>query len=125
MMAAGPVIGCTLVGCVGGLDINLTGLPTSNYQISLTFPSGETKTLNCGPNVADESVAFVKNCSPDGVFFSLDQDTVPPKEITVTVVVDGEIFSQEFFPEYAKLQPNGKNCSPTCYSATIEMKITP
>jgi hypothetical protein len=122
---AGPVIGCTLVGCVGGLDITLTGLSTSNYQISLTFPSGETKTLNCGSNVADESVAFEKSCSSDGAFFRLDPDTAPPKKVTVTVVVDGKAFSQDFSPKYEKFQPNGKNCPPTCYNATIEMKITP
>ena len=120
-----PIVGCTMMGCVGGLDINLTRLTTSDYQVSITFPSGETQTLTCGPDAANESVAFEKSCSLDGAFFHLDPDTAPPKKVTVTVVMDGETFSQEFFPEYAKFQPNGRNCPPTCYSATIEMKIAP
>lgn len=122
---AGPMIGCTMMGCIGGLDITLTGLPASEYQISVTSPSGETQSLTCGPGVTDESVAFEKSCSPDGAFFRLDTDTAPPKKVTVTVSVNGQTFSQEFQPDYQKFQPNGRNCLPTCYSAAIEIKITP
>jgi hypothetical protein len=122
---AGPMVGCTLMGCLGGMDITLMGLPASEYQISVTYPSGEIQSLTCGPSAADESMAFENSCSPNGAFFRLDNDTVPPKKVTVTVIVNGQTYSQEFQPKYQKLQPNGRNCPPTCYSASIEMKITP
>jgi hypothetical protein len=121
---AGPIVGCTLVGCVGGLDISLTGLPAATYQIGVIFPSGKTQTLTCYPGI-DNSFSLDTSCLSDGAFFSLDPDIAPPKKVTVTVVVDGKTFSQEFSPDYEKLQPNGKNCPPTCYSASIEMKIAP
>jgi hypothetical protein len=114
-----------MMGCMGGLDITLTGSPASDYQIKVIYPSGETQSLTCGLGAADNPAAFETSCSPDGAFFRLDNDTIPPKSVTVTVVVNGQTFSQEFQPDYRKFQPNGRGCPPTCYSASIEMKITP
>jgi len=126
LMVSGPIIGdrmCTLVGCVGGLEIELIGLPEATpFEISVAFPSGETQTLACGTE-NDQSEAFVKSCSPKGMFLSLTPDVEPPKEITVTVTVNGKQTSEVFRPEYNKLQPNGEDCPPTCYSAKITLNI--
>jgi hypothetical protein len=127
LMISGPLVGdrmCTLVGCVGGLEIELLGLPDATpYEISIVFPSGETQTLTCGTE-NDQSEVFVKKCSPNGAFFSLTPDAEPPQEITVTVTIAGSQTSETFRPVYEKFQPNGENCSPTCYSATIFMNIS-
>lgn len=115
---------CTLVGCVGGLNIELAGLPAdASYQAILSFPSEKTNTLSCGSN--DNSIPFEKSCSTNGAFFSLDPDISPPDEITVTIVLDGKQVSQDFRPVYEKFQPNGENCSPVCYNATIKMNVSP
>jgi hypothetical protein len=122
---AGPSVGCTLMGCQSGLHINLAGLSSPYYQVSVSFPSGETNTLACSLGIGDESNPFENSCSPDGVFFRLSSEVAPPRNVTVTVVVEGKTYSQDFTPSYEQFRPNGKRCPPTCYSATIEMKLTP
>ena len=116
---------CTLVGCFGGITVELSGLPpSSRYQIAIISPPGEARTLYCGPNSAKTSQApFWHGCTPEGAFFLLDADS-NPQEITVAVTVEGKRISKVFHPEYEISQPNGENCPPTCYSATIEMNIT-
>jgi hypothetical protein len=127
LMVSGPTIGgqmCTLVGCIGGLEIELLGLPNATpYEISIVFPFGETQTLTCGTE-NDQSEAFVKSCSPSGAFFSLTPDVEPPEEITVTVEANGKKVTQVFNPQYEKFQPNGVGCEPICYNATIQMNIS-
>ena len=124
VLLTGPREGCALIGCVGGLEIELAGLPAKTpYEISIAFLSGEIQTLACGTE-NDQSEAFVKSCSPNGAFFSLPSDVEPPKEITVTVTVNGNQTSEVFRPDYQKLQPNGEDCPPVCYGAEILMNIS-
>jgi hypothetical protein len=120
----GPMFGCTFIGCTGGLDITLIDLPASDYQISVIFPSGKTQTLTCNPGI-DIQFVLDTSCLTDGAFFSLSPDVAPPKKVTVIVIVEGKTFSQVFSPNYSKNQPNGRYCPPTCYGATLEMRITP
>jgi len=128
LMMLGPLVGgqmCTLVGCVGGLNVELAGLPAfTPYQIELAFPSGETQTVTCDPGAADESEPFVKSCSAGGAFFSLEQDVKPPQEITITVSINGDQITQVFQPKYEAFQPNGSNCPPVCYNATVELNVS-
>ena len=128
LMISGPIIGgrmCTLVGCIGGLEIKLIGLPNgAPYEIKVEFPSGETQSLICGTE-EDQSEAFVKSCLPHGAFFSLASDVEPPKEITATVTVNGKQTSEVFRPDYIKFQPNGEDCPPVCHSATVTLKLAP
>jgi hypothetical protein len=121
LMARVP-IACTLVGCSGGLTIEIADLPASaNYQISISFPSGETRTLTCGSEA--ETNTFDQSCSQTGAYFRLATDVNPPKEITVTVEVNGKSVTQVFNPKYEKFQPNGTGCSPICYNATLKMNF--
>jgi hypothetical protein len=122
LMARGP-IACTLVGCSGGLTVEVAGLPASaDYQISLSLPSGETHTLTCGSNA--EANTFEQSCSQSGAYFRLATDVNPPQEITITVEANGEKVTQVFNPHYEKFQPNGVGCEPICYNATIQMNIS-
>jgi len=122
---AGPSVGCTLMSCQGGLNIHQVGLPSSYYQISVSLPSGETQVLSCSMRTGEESNTFTNSCSPDGAYFRLSSDVAPPKNVTVTVVVEGKTYWQDFTPHYEQFRPNGKRCPPTCYNAAIEMKLTP
>ena len=120
---AGPGKLCTLIGCASGIKVELSDLPpSSSYQMTVMFPSGETQTLFCEPNETEAAAPFGNGCTPKGAYFSLDNDT-EPKEITVVVIVDGKRVLEVFHPEYEKYQPNGEDCPPTCYSAQIEMNI--
>jgi hypothetical protein len=122
LMARGQ-IACTLVGCSGGLTIDVVGLPPSaNYQISVSFPSSETRTLTCGSEA--ETNTFDQSCSQTGAYFRLATDVNPPQEITVTVEANGKSITQVFNPTYEKFQPNGKSCEPICYNATVQMDIS-
>lgn len=119
----GPVV-CTLVGCSGGLTIEVTGLPaSSDYQISISFPSGETRTLICGSDA--ETNTFDQSCSQTGAFFRLETDANPPKQITVTVEANGKSVKKVFNPKYEKFQPNGAGCEPICYNAVVKMNFSP
>ncbi len=116
---------CTLVGCGGGINVELSGLPAAApYQITLSFPSGETRAISCNPGAEDNPNSFEKSCSSNGAYFSLEPDSSPPDEVTVTVIVGENQVLQVFNPDYEKFQPNGENCSPICYSATVKMNVS-
>jgi hypothetical protein len=122
LMASGPVVSdqfCTLMGCVGDLNIEIAGLTANTpFEVSVVYPSGETQTLTCGTE-AEQAEPFVSSCSPTGAFFSLTPDVEPPQEITVIVTIDGKQTSEVIQPAYEKFQPNGEDCPPVCYTAKI------
>lgn len=124
LMLLGPVIGdtffCTLVGCFGSIHVDVFGLPASEpYLVKFEFPSGKTEYAYCKIGEFD----FEEGCSETGAHIFLAPDVMPENEVIVTITVNGEQFSKRFYPEYKKMQPNGKNCAPTCYSATVKMTI--
>lgn len=127
LMVSGPLIStkmCTLVGCVGGIEVEIVGLPESTpFEISLTFPSGETQTLMCGGEI-DESIPFEKTCSSKGAFFNLPSDSERPEVIAVTVTTSAGQWTETILPEYEKFQPNGAGCEPICYNATLKMNFS-
>ena len=127
----GPVVGnnfCTLAGCLGGLDIVVEGLSNGEvYDLKVTLNNRDLKqTCVVGK---DESQFPQGGCTPTGATFTLNdfilsQDEVPPEKIAVTVTVDGKEYSEVFYPTYNKMQPNGKDCDPVCYGATLIMRIS-
>lgn len=119
------IVTCTLIGCGGGIEVELVDLPANTpYQVILSFASGETKALSCDPDLEDKPSSFEKSCFSNGAFFSLEQDALPPDEVTVTIIVGGDRVSQVFNPVYKKTQPNGEDCPPICYSATVKINIS-
>ena len=124
LMMFGPIVGCTFIGCRGGIQVDLEGLPaTMPYQVILSSPSGEISTISCDPGAEDNPNSFEKSCLTNGAYFSLEPDLLPSDKVTVTVIVGENQISQDFRPVYKKFQPNGKNCVPVCYSAIIRMNI--
>ena len=117
-----PAQVCTLVGCNGGISIDIAGLPqNTNYEVSLILPSGERITQVC-----DEApeVSFKRSCTESGAFIALAPDDLPPDTVTIEVVMDGKTYTHEFKPDYEKYQPNGEDCPPICYNATINFQLT-
>ena len=126
LIASGPLIPtnmCTLVGCIGGIKVEILGLPESTpYEVSLAFPSGETQTLKCSGET-DESIPFEKTCSSKGAFFSLPSDSEPPEVVAVTIVTSAGQWTETIFPEYEEFLPNGEGCPPICYNADIIITV--
>lgn len=113
---------CTLIGCLGGISIDIPDLQAgAEYQVRLLTPSGNVETVTCGNG--NESVPFDTSCTASGAFFALEADIAPPETITIEVIIDGVTYSREFQPEYEKSQPNGAGCSPVCYSASINFEF--
>lgn len=114
---------CTLVGCSGGLSIDIDNLPAgAKYQVSLMLPSGDTITQVCDEN---PEISFEKSCTETGVFLALPVDTAPPDSVTIEVTLNGQTYTKDFTPTYEKFQPNGENCPPICYNADILFQTTP
>jgi len=124
ILVRGP-IACTLVGCSGGLTVDVTGLPAATpYQIKVSFPSGETRTLTCGTDPTTQTNTFDYSCTQTGAYFRLGSNGNPPKDVAVTVDVNGKSVTQLAHPKYEKFQPNGAGCEPVCYSATVQINIS-
>ena len=113
---------CTLMGCHGGLSIEITGISlTSGYEVNLILPSGEKITQVCGESTVN---SFEKSCHESGAFFALPSDEAPPETVKIEIIVDGEKYGQEFSPVYEKFQPNGEDCPPICYNSTLAFQVT-
>lgn len=124
LMLLGPVIGdtffCTLVGCFGCIDVDVFGLPASEpYLVKFEFPSGKTEYAYCRIGEPD----FEEGCDETGAHIFLAPDVMPEDDAFITTMVNGKQISKRFYPEYKKMQPNGKNCAPTCYYAGVKMSI--
>ena len=112
---------CTLVGCIGGVSIDIADLPSgAEYQVNLILPSGEMITQVCDAN---PEASLEKSCNENGVFIALPTDVDPPESITIEVVVDGQTYTKDFTPIYEEFQPNGEGCPPICYNADVLFQI--
>lgn len=137
MMVIGPLIGdkfCTLAGCVGGVNIKVIEEIPDRYIVEVDFPSGKRK-LTCNSAIPPTPTGGWGGdvCVPDGAFFrqidvqgtgNLPTSDLPPEDLTVTVTVDGQQITRTFHPEYEIWHPNGEECEPMCYFATIEFDLS-
>lgn len=124
LMFLGPVIGnmffCTLASCFGSIHVDVLGLPASEpYLVKFEFPSGETEFAYC--RIGEFN--YKEGCSETGPHISTAPDVMPEDEVIVTIMVNGKQISKKFHLEYKKIQPNGKNCAPACYSTGVKMTI--
>jgi hypothetical protein len=102
--------GCTLLACATELTVLVHGLEDVEYTVYASAPGEEVRSTTCriGPS-ADTCTAYF-------AYFH-------PAEVTVRVVwADQEVIAQ-FAPIYATTFPNGPDCSPTCYEATVEVDV--
>ena len=113
-----------MASCFGSIGVVVEGLPESTtYELNLQYLHGEEQTLTCEIG-KDEFEILGNSCVPTGAVFTLNQDEVPPSEITVTVTINGEKVSKAFRPTYEKYQPNGEDCPPICYTSNIVMDVS-
>jgi hypothetical protein len=100
-----PLKVCTLMGCIDGLDIILTGSVPDSVTIEATSSGGETRTAECVRSDGCGDVAF---------------EGFHPEKVTVRISWDGGSVAVTLEPAYSVSQPNGPDCGPTClYSRVV------
>jgi hypothetical protein len=97
--------GCNLVGCVNGLSIALSRVPTGAYTVQLLVEGEAPREIRCpDPN----------RCSGPAFFF---QNALPTVATVVVTTAAGEA-RQEVRPTYTTSRPNGRGCDPVCRNGT-------
>jgi len=101
-------IECSGVGCANGLQVNFNRVPPLGTVVILEF--GQTPwRVECGTDA---------DCS-NGLFFEgLLVDYVA---VRVTTAEGGIL--HELRPEYVETRPNGPDCPPTCWNATVTVAL--
>ena len=102
--------GCTLMACATELTVVVHGLAGVEYTVSALAADQDVRTAKCEIGVSADT------CS---VFFAYFH----PAEVAVNVTWADEEVIEQFTPIYETTYPNGPDCSPTCYEATVEVDV--
>ncbi len=105
--------GCTLIGCADGLRVNLASMPVGAFQVEL-FVDGVLQ-----PAPPEATCDGVTQCSQSITFQTRATNKV---SVHVTTVAGTRITNLAPV-SYAKSQPNGKGCDPTCYNAAATVPL--
>jgi hypothetical protein len=112
----GNARGCTLIGCSSGVTIDLAALPLQ--------PGLQSKVTLC---VDDHCTSRSPNASP---LFDAFADIPYHEERAVTVSIimigpEGAVLAHSSTTAHlVRVQPNGSDCPPTCYSAHLRLTTT-
>jgi len=103
--------GCTRIGCDSGIYVDLSRVPAEAYRLELS-PLGATAkyVVECADPEACGTRHFFRDFTPDVV--------------TVRLIIGADtVFWPETILDYVETQPNGPNCPPTCFAATIALPV--
>jgi len=96
---------CTLIGCQGGIRVTFEAPPPHGTLVELEGPIGVPWRVECGVDL---------DCSA-GIFFA----DFTPEHVSVRVTTSAGEVNEHFQLTYQEFQPNGEDCSPTCWTATV------
>ena len=102
---------CTLIGCVSGLQVEITGALPAAYslRVDVTGSSTAPRTITCDAGTQCANPVMFEDFTPDSVVVELRADTAVRRiEQRVT---------------YQTSQPNGPGCPPTCRQAMIRIGL--
>ena len=103
---------CTLVGCINGLTVRLTSLPTEPYSVELRVPGAEQ------PFYAYECDGG-SSCRQ-----AIHSPLLSLSHILVRVTtVAGSLDTEVPNVDYIKTYPNGRDCPPPCLYATVTAEV--
>ncbi len=125
-------LGCTEIGCLNRLDVIFESqdsetFPPGTYTFTLT-PKGEDpfvvaclmgsdRNLDCS---GDTTVMEVKAAARE---FNI-RLSFAPISITVALVFEQQTLGEKnLSPNYYLVTPNGPECAPICYQATIAIEV--
>lgn len=100
---------CTDVGCESGLYLSFDRAPEAGTTISVSTGAGFPWTIECTAATPCGQRVFLQDFMPD--------------EAVVTITTSTGQSTQEIQPLYEKSQPNGPDCSPTCYQGTVKLQL--
>ena len=97
---------CSLIGCINGVRITWSGR-TGDERVVL-IADGARHEITCPTNTPTLS------CDLDGVRFEGQ-----PQTLQVEVTTPAGVRTGTFSPTYQTSTPNGPDCGPVCYQATV------
>jgi hypothetical protein len=123
--------GCTLVGCVSGLqvDFQTQAWPTGAYRVEVTDTTGLHACSTALPLSQDPTTCAGFQLQTSGSALPTTQQSLAgvhlqttPSPVTIEVLRDGKsLTKQTFQPVYTTASPNGAGCEPTCTQAHLTM----
>ncbi|MCP4675275.1 MAG: hypothetical protein GY854_07175 [Deltaproteobacteria bacterium] len=126
---------CQEMGCFDRLDISIARrdgdvFPSGNYTFILAPQGGDTIEVPC--TLTDKSL---DDCQGDvGAVEVLSRDSAgelgvrldfAPSSIVVQLKYEDQSFdTQTISPNYTTLTPNGPECDPVCFQATVSIEVS-
>ncbi|MCP4603186.1 MAG: hypothetical protein GY847_22175 [Proteobacteria bacterium] len=126
---------CTLIGCENRLDVAISrrdgeAFPQGTYTVTFT-PSGESPIQVTCSFEADR----LSDCKGDTHTLELTGDDseaefvarigFAPTTVIVTVELgEQRLGEQTISPDYHVAMPNGPECDPICFQATVSMEVS-
>jgi len=118
-----PTRMCTLMGCRDSLEIILSVEPAQVYEVSITTPEGDSRSVSCTPGESEPgyspSAGTIALCEHGTVSF-MDFD---PQQVTVKITWSGGSYSTTGSPIYTSFQPNGRYCPPECRGGKLQVSM--
>lgn len=107
---------CTLIGCVDGLTVKLTGKTASQFSLEVVPADGQKWTIQC-PTGGSNAICFPAN--------EVLIQKFTPAEVTITATVDGKNTTKTFKPTYTQVNPNGPDCPNQCKQGHVTLELAP
>jgi hypothetical protein len=92
------------------LTVVVHGVPGVEYTVAALAADEDTRTATC------EIGASGDTCSVYFAYFH-------PADVAVRVSWADQEVTEQFAPIYETTYPNGPDCSPTCYEATVDVDV--
>ena len=127
--------GCTEMGCVDGLEVNLSPEFSAPGSYELQLLLDETL-VTCTADLPLSSES--ESCSSEEVWMLTSGSALAASEHRLTgwstilspelieMVVLHEstvVLNEGFYASYEMLQPNGEDCEPTCYTESVTVTV--
>ena len=101
---------CSMAGCMSGVRVAFATPPTQPYRVELLL--GDDAVV---PVAVEECTRADGRCAP--VFFQVQR---PGERARLRVTIGaGSVTTAAQVLTYQRSQPNGSDCPPTCYIATL------
>ena len=100
---------CTNIGCTSGLTVSVQYPATADFTVVASGSGGETRSGTCSVRAGDPCHVRFADFEPD--------------QLTVSVTGADQQVSVSLTPTYEIFQPNGPDCTPTCWNATVGIQL--
>ncbi len=118
-----PIRMCTLMGCTDSLKITLSAEPTQTYEVLVTAPTGESRSVSCSPGESEPSYT-----SSSGTMTICDHGTITfmnfsPKQVIIKITWSSGSYTATGLPAYEAFRPNGRYCPPECSIGKLQVSL--